>query len=198
MVDTSKADGLVTRALFIRPDYAKAQFVKGEIFRARNDFDNALSMYDEAVHNDRNFAEAYATMGLAKILSGKSAEAFAPNQQAIRLSPKDTLLNVWYFNICHAHTHLAHWEQSVEWCNKSIAHGPFWIAYADIAASYAWLGRQVEAQNAVAELLKLMPGFTVQKWANIGWSDNPTFLVEYGRIVEGLRKAGLPEGEAQH
>ena len=49
VVDTSKADGLVTRALFIRPDYAKAQFVKGEIFRARNDFDNALSMYDEAV-----------------------------------------------------------------------------------------------------------------------------------------------------
>ena len=42
------------------------------------------------------------------------------------------------------------------------------------------------------ELLKLMPGYTVQKWANADWSDNPIFLSEYQRIVDGLRKAGLP------
>jgi hypothetical protein len=40
-----------------------------------------------------------------------------------------------------------------------------------------------------------MPGFTVQQWANMKWSDNPQFQREYARIVEGLRKAGLPEGE---
>jgi adenylate cyclase len=39
------------------------------------------------------------------------------------------------------------------------------------------------------------PGFTVKQWANIKWSDDPQFQREYARIVEGLRKAGLPEGE---
>ena len=50
------------------------------------------------------------------------------------------------------------------------------------------------AKAAIAGLHKLMPGFTVQDWANIKWSDNPQFGREYARIVEGLRKAGLPEG----
>jgi hypothetical protein len=27
------------------------------------------------------------------------------------------------------------------------------------------------------------------------WSDDPTFNAQYQRIIEGLRKAGLPEGE---
>jgi adenylate cyclase len=46
----------------------------------------------------------------------------------------------------------------------------------------------------VAQLQKVNPGFSVQKWVGIHWSDNPTFKAQYARIVEGLRKAGLPEG----
>ena len=42
---------------------------------------------------------------------------------------------------------------------------------------------------------KVYPGFTVQTWAGIHWSDDPTFNAQYQRIVEGLRKAGVPEGE---
>ena len=44
---------------------------------------------------------------------------------------------------------------------------------------------------------KLYPDFTVQTWAGIPWGDNPTFNAQYQRIVEGLRKAGLPEGEVK-
>jgi len=48
----------------------------------------------------------------------------------------------------------------------------------------------------VTELLKLKPGYTLQQWAD--WykkfSNNPNFLRELQPIIEGLRKAGLPEG----
>jgi hypothetical protein len=37
--------------------------------------------------------------------------------------------------------------------------------------------------------------FTVQTWAGIHWTDDPAFNAQNARIVEGLRKAGLPEGE---
>jgi adenylate cyclase len=63
----------------------------------------------------------------------------------------------------------------------------------DLAAGYAWTGQSSEAHEAVTELTKMMPGYTVKKWASADWSDNPTFLAEYQRIVEGLRKAGLTE-----
>jgi adenylate cyclase len=62
-----------------------------------------------------------------------------------------------------------------------------------LASAYAWTGRTGEAHAAVAELLKLMPHYTVDRWANEKFSDNPTFLAQYRRIIEGLRKAGLPE-----
>jgi hypothetical protein len=45
----------------------------------------------------------------------------------------------------------------------------------------------------VAEIRKLMPNYTVDRWARAGFSDNPVFLAQYQRIIEGLRKAGLPE-----
>jgi len=73
------------------------------------------------------------------------------------------------------------------------AVAPLWLSYVDLAADYAWTGQAEEARNAIAELLKLMPNYTVEKWANAGFSDNPQFLVEYQGIVEGLRKAGLKE-----
>ena len=47
------------------------------------------------------------------------------------------------------------------------------------------------------QLLKLEPGMTAQKYLDIakGFSEEPTFLRQIQRICEGLRKAGLPEGE---
>ena len=55
--------------------------------------------------------------------------------------------------------------------------------------------RTTEAAAAVAELLKVRPGFTMQQLAQDGakYSDNPTFRKEFERIAEGARKAGLPE-----
>ncbi len=42
---------------------------------------------------------------------------------------------------------------------------------------------------------KVYPGFTVQTYVGMHYSDDPTFNAQRARIVEGLRKAGLPEGE---
>ena len=114
-------------------------------------------------------------------------------QTAIHLSPRDPLLNIWYFIIFHAYTHLGQDDAAIEWCRRSVAIGPFWISYVDLASAYAWTGRKDEAQAAVAELLKLMPNYTVDRWAQEGWSSHPVFLAQYQRIIEGLRKAGLPE-----
>jgi adenylate cyclase len=114
---------------------------------------------------------------------GRAAEALAPVEKAIRLSPRDPQLYVWYFVLCHANTHLARDTQAIEWCLKSLATGKmFYFAYVDLASAYAWRGQNAEAAAAVVELLKL------------GTSDNPAFRKEFQRIVEGARKAGLPEG----
>ena len=98
--------------------------------------------------------------------------------------------------MCHLHSHLAQWEQAIEWCNKSTASDPTnFFPLVDLAAANAWLGHDREAKEAVAQLQKVYPGFTVQTWAGHHFSDDPIFDAQFQRIVEGLRKAGLPEGE---
>ena len=66
-----------------------------------------------------------------------------------------------------------------------------------LAVANAWDGHDKEAKDAVAELRKVDPAFTVQTTA--GWhpSDDPTFKAQQARIREGLRKAGVPEGTAK-
>jgi adenylate cyclase len=189
----ARADEAVTRVLSAFPNNAMAHFVKGEVLRARKEFDAAIAEFEIAISINPSLAAAYASIGNAKIRVGRAEEAFAPLQTAIRLSPRDPLLNFWYFFLCHAHTHLAQDDAAIEWCRRSIAVQPFWITYVDLASAYAWTGQDAEAHAAVAELRKLMPNYTVTKWANEAWSDNPVFLAQYQRIIEGLRKAGLPE-----
>jgi TolB-like protein/class 3 adenylate cyclase/Tfp pilus assembly protein PilF len=189
----ARGEELIRRALTSAPNSAVAHLVKGDLHRVRKEQPVALDELETAIALDRNFALAHAQIGIVKIQLGRSEEAFAPVETAIRLSPRDPLLNVWVYIICHAHEHLAHDAEAIEWCRKSVAIAPFWFAYVNLAASYAHLGQQAEAKAAVAELQKLMPGFTVHRWASTPYSDNPLWLKQYARITEGLRKAGLPE-----
>jgi hypothetical protein len=89
-------------------------------------------------------------------------------------------------------------EQAIEWCQKAVASAPEYLwPWVQLAAANAWAGHVKEAREAVAQLQKIHPDFTVQKYAATHFSDDPTFTAQRARIVEGLRKAGLPEGEAK-
>jgi len=56
-----------------------------------------------------------------------------------------------------------------------------------VVALFAHLGRNEEAREAAARLLQLDPNFTISGWIARGGQSNATLL------IEGLRKAGLPE-----
>jgi adenylate cyclase len=192
----ARADEAVTRAIALSPNYAHAHYVKAEVLALSGRFDSALATYDRAIALDPNHAAAYVARGRSLIAIGRAAETVAPVEKAIRLSPRDPDLFIWYYVLCHAHTHLARDARAIEWCLKSTATGKsFWGAWTDLASAYAWRGQKAEAAAAIAELLKVRPGFTVEQLAQDGseYSDNPTFHKEFERIVEGARKAGLPE-----
>ena len=98
--------------------------------------------------------------------------------------------------MCALHAYLAQWEQAIPWCEKSIAGNPrVFYPYVFLAAANAWVGHDKEAKDDAAQLQKVGPGFAVQIWAGRHMSDDPTYNAQYQRVVEGLRKAGVPEGE---
>ena len=194
VTDLDRADTLITSALSAEPNDAQAHYVKANLLFARKQFAGALSELRDVIEINRNSALAYGFYGVTLIFVGKAAETIPNVEIALRLSPRDPIRNLWEASICHAHMHLAEWEQAVEWCEKSIAtNANYWIPHVDLVSANGWLHRDADARQAIDGLLKLKPGFTVQSWANMKWSDDPTFQREYQSIVEGLRMAGLPE-----
>ena len=155
---------------------------------------HAIAEAEAAIADNPNNAEAQADARYWEIFRGRSEDVFSGLETAFRLSPRDPLVPYWQYRVCHLHTHLAQWEQAIEWCNKAVAGAPQnWYAFVDLAAANAWAGHDKEAKEAVAQLQKVYPGFTVQTWLGMHFSDDPTFNAQYARIAEGLRKAGLPE-----
>jgi len=128
---------------------------------------------------------------------GRSEDGLADVETALRLSPRDSsLLPYWQLYMCALQKDLAHYEQAIPWCEKAVAGLPnVYIPLLFLAAANALAGHDKEAKDAAAQLQKVYPGFTVQTWAGIHWSDDPTFNARYQRMIEGLRKAGVPEGE---
>ena len=71
----------------------------------------------------------------------------------------------------------------------------FRYAFFQLAAALAQLGRLDEAHSAVKAGLALNPAFAVSR-ARAVWtamSDDPTYLAQLEPILEGMRKAGVPE-----
>ena len=172
-----------------------AHYAKSQVYSGKHQWGPAIAEAERAVADDRNNASALASLGQYKMFLGHAEDGFADVETALRLSPHDPNLTWWQYYICHFHSHLAHWEQAIEWCNKSVASGnqTQW-PYADLAAAHGWLGHMKEAKEAAAQVLKYEPAFTIQRWID-HWSDDPTFNAQLQRIAEGVRKAGLPEGE---
>ena len=151
---------------------------------------------EHALDLDRNLAEAHSAIGLGKIFVGRAEETEAHITEALRLSPRDTLAYLWMTNVGIAKNRVASWEQAVGWLRRAIeANRNFSTAHLVLAVALAQLGRLDEARSAVKAGLALNPAFTISR-ARAAWmamSDLPTYLAQLEPILEGLRKAGIPE-----
>jgi class 3 adenylate cyclase/TolB-like protein len=193
-VDFPRADALLTSALSAKPNSAWAHLVRAELQAQRLRIDEAFSELDVANESDPNLAAAHALRGAIRVFQGQAKEGIPEIETALRLSPRDPWRNVWEADICSAYALLGQWEEAVEWCTRSIAtDATFYFPYVNLVAAYGWLNRDYEAKNAIASLLKLMPSFAVNYAEKLWFSYDPTFEWEEHRILEGLRKAGIPE-----
>ena len=196
--DLARAEKTADTALALQPENSWAHFAKGQIYYAKRQLGPSITENETVIALDPNNANAYAFAGFLRLYLGRPEDGFAGIETAFRLSPRDPGVPWWQFFTCVLHAQLAQWEQAIEWCEKSIAGNPqVFYPYVFLAAGNAWAGHDKEAKDAAAQLQRVYPGFTVQTWAGRRMSDDPTYNAQLQRVVEGLRKAGLPVGEAK-
>jgi tetratricopeptide (TPR) repeat protein len=88
------------------------------------------------------------------------------------------------------HFYTGRYDEAAAWSAKSIAENPnYSLTWRVAAASNAFLGRQEQAQKAMARLRQLEPALRIATITS-PIAVRPSDLA---RMEEGLRKAGLPE-----
>ncbi len=196
MAAFAAAEAKLAKALSSVPDHAPGHMHLGAVDILTRRVAEGIAECEHALELNQNLTSAHAIIGLGKIFIGSAEETDAHIAEALRLSPRDTLAYVWITHAGTAKNYLGSYEEAVAWCRRAIeANRNYAHAYFMLAAALAQLGRLEEAHSAVKAGLLLNPTYAISR-VRAAWtarSDDPTYLVQTERVLEGLRKAGVPE-----
>jgi adenylate cyclase len=157
---------------------------------ASYEYEAAVELADRAVALNPNSYTAWHTRGWVYEVMGLWEEAIESFKRAVRMSPVDPRLNRTLNGMGLALIELRRFDEAIVAGKKAIRQHPSFAAgYRPVASALAHLGRGAEAREAAARLLEVDPDFTISAWvARAGqWASNLKL------VIEGLRKAGLPE-----
>jgi TolB-like protein/class 3 adenylate cyclase len=196
--DIKRAEELAAKAVAASPHSALAHYAKGSVLRAQRRCREALPEYQTALALYRNYVEAIADIGRCKTFVGPIEEVIPAQEQAIRLSPRDPAIPLWYYRIGVAHLLQSRIEEAVLWLEKSrSANAELWFVHAYLASAYALDGEGERAATELTEARKLGGEGSWLSIARIRASaryETPAIrALAEATIYEGLRKAGLPE-----
>ena len=152
------------------------------------DCESEIEMADRAVALNPNSFGAWHCRGWVYKIAGLPEEAVRSFERAIRMSPVDPLLHRSFTGMGFAFIELGRFDEAIAAGKKALRQNPsFPAAYRCLASAFAHLGRDAEAREAAARLLEVDPAFTISGYIARGGQSNSKLL------IEGLRKAGLPE-----
>ncbi len=188
------AEGAVTKALSLAPNHPIAHFVLGCVQIFTNRAAQGIAESERALALDRNLAPAHASIAIAKFFLGRGGETEAHMEQALRLSPRDTLVYIWSLFVGLAKLWQGADAEAVVWLRRSLeANRNYPSAHLFLAAALALVGELDEARATTQAGLALNPSFTIRRFRTNTPSNHPVYLAGRERVYEGLRMAGVPE-----
>jgi tetratricopeptide (TPR) repeat protein len=190
------AEAKLTKALSSVTDHALGHTWLGLVDILTKRAAEGIAECEHALALDRNLAQAHALIGQGKIFIGRAEETEAHVAEALRLSPRDTQGYIWINFAGVAKNHLGSYEEAVACLRRAIeGNRNYPSSYFQLAAALAQLGRIDEARSAVKAGLGFDPAFTISR-VRAAWtamSNDQTFLAQLEPILEGMRKAEVPE-----
>jgi TolB-like protein len=152
------------------------------------DCESEIEMADRAVALNPNSFWAWHGRGWVYRIAGVPEEAIRSFERAIRMSPVDPLLHRSFIGMAMALIELGRFDEAIVAARKAVRQNPSHSAsYRCLACAFAHLGRDAEAREAAAGVLKHDPTFTISTYIARGGQSKAKLL------IEGLRKAGFPE-----
>jgi tetratricopeptide (TPR) repeat protein len=190
----AKAEAALINVLSLAPNHAFAHMAFGALLITTKRTAEGMAECERALALDRNLAEAHVQIGIANYSLGRGAETEAHVNEALRLSPRDVFAHRWFLTIGIAKLQLNEDAEALGWMLRSVeANRNYPIAHFFLAATLALLGSPDRARAAAKAGLVINPSFTVTRFREAAFSDDPSYLAFRERLYEGMRLAGVPE-----
>ena len=189
--DIDVAFCLAERAVAADPDDALALALEGWLhIHYRLDF-SKLERVRRALALNPNNTSVLDIAGIAHMRAGDLDRAFAIATRALDLSPVSPQRYVFMMHIAAIHNALGRHEEAIVFARRVVELEPAYVnAHLALAIACAHLGRLGEAREEVAIARRLRPDVTIAAVM----VHRMQYPERVARWVEGLRKAGMPEG----
>ncbi len=183
------ADELARRATALDDSEPMAHFALGSVHLWVKQHDQAIAEAETAIALDPNFAMGLLLLGLISNYAGKPEQALEALNKAMRLDPHYPAICLHF--LAHAYFYMGRYDDAIAALKRRLIRQPESdISRVLLAAAYGHLGRTDEARAEWAEALRVNPDYSLEHKRQILPYKDPA---EFDRIVDGLRRAGLPE-----
>jgi tetratricopeptide (TPR) repeat protein len=150
-------------------------------------YDLALGQIDRALEVNPSDVDSYQARGSILVWAGRSGEALPWLEGALRLDRGHILATE---NLCRAYYFLGRYSEAVEAGERFLTRSPGQylqaLIHAFLAAAYAEMGRNQDAEGERVTVMRLSPFFDARLFAG-------QFGTQEARdhLLDGLTKAGL-------
>jgi tetratricopeptide (TPR) repeat protein len=170
------------------PKHARAYFLQSQIYRARNDRDQAIAMLShsaDADPNNPNIHDIYTTWGELLRETGKPQEARKIFERAIAANPRNPN---GYSSIGKIYLAQRDWDKAAEYFRKAVDADPSWAWFHyNLARALAGAGRFDQSIAAVRKATALDPRHALS-YAQWGRTLAESARQKNGRIAAELKK----------
>lgn len=175
------------RAVELDGSLPLAHSVLGYVYTWKKQYDQALIEAQHAVVINPNFADGYYVVSIIFNFMGRWEEAIAAVEKAIELNP--TPPAQYLIALSDAYVLAGRYKEAITTAKKALAYNPnLTDAFVLQAVSYSELGLTRMAQTTVTELLKLIPGFSLEVGKLKSPYQDPTIME---RRLSLLHEAGI-------
>jgi len=182
-----KSRELAKKAIVLDDSLAEAYALLGYLFTMTEQHDKAIALVEKAVALNPNSADLHYRLGKVLNFVGGWEESIPEYKKAIRLDPIPPSYYLWSLGLAYAWT--GQYDEAIKWCEKAVGQQPDDIfARIMMTTVYSWSGQDEKARAEAAEVLRINPKFSVEKYAKKIKYKNQD---DKDRVIEALRKAGL-------
>ena len=181
-----RAEELAKKAIALDNSHIYANTILSLTYVFKKQFDKAIPPAERAVALSPNSAWACFMLGTALFHSERFEEAIPHFKKSLRLSPNP--IGQCLLNLAGTYSFLGRYDEAIATYKKLLQLQPDYLpAHVSLAVAYAYAGREEEARMEAAEVMRIDPQFSLERYAKM----LPFRQVLVDQIIEACRKAGL-------